>query len=126
MTWNRAVIPGVRTALFQPADRPGYDHLQIPIAAVKSAILGHTEFTAFNQAVTQLFDQWQQSNIPRLIGFDKDGHPKALIETIAEDLLATFKAAPLLVAIEWTSDYGASLPLAADLRSGSDSCRSCR
>jgi len=94
------VIPGVRAALFQTTDRPGYDHLQIPIAEVKSAILGHAEFTAFNQAVTQLFDQWQQSNTPRLIGFDKDGHPKALIETIAEDLLATFKAAPLLDAYD--------------------------
>ncbi|XHX75678.1 MAG: N-6 DNA methylase (plasmid) [Stenomitos frigidus ULC029] len=94
------VIPGVRTALFQPADRPGYDHLQIPIAEVKSAILEHAEFAAFNQAVTQLFDQWQQSNTPRLIGFDKDGHPKVLIETIAEDLLATFKAAPLLDAYD--------------------------
>ncbi len=94
------VIPGVRTALFQPADRPGYDHLQLPIAEVKSAILEHAEFAAFNQAVTQLFDQWQQSNTPRLIGFDKDGHPKVLIETIAEDLLATFKAAPLLDAYD--------------------------
>ena len=35
-----------------------------------------------------------------LKGFAKDGHPKPLIETIAEDLLATFKTAPLLDAYD--------------------------
>jgi type I restriction enzyme M protein len=35
-----------------------------------------------------------------LKGFAKDGHPKALIETVAEDLLATFRAAPLLDAYD--------------------------
>lgn len=35
-----------------------------------------------------------------LKGFDKDSRPKALIETIAEDLLATFRKAPLLDAYD--------------------------
>lgn len=38
--------------------------------------------------------------MPHLKGFAKDGHPKALIETIAEVLLATFRAAPLLDAYD--------------------------
>ena len=38
--------------------------------------------------------------MPRLTGFDKDGHPKALIETIAEELLAAFRQAPLLDAYD--------------------------
>ena len=42
----------------------------------------------------------RQATIPQLKGFAKDGHPKALIETIAEDLLATFKTAPLLDAYD--------------------------
>ncbi len=33
-------------------------------------------------------------------GIAKDGHPKALIETLAEDLLATFQSAPLLDAYD--------------------------
>src|SRR6185436_11613281 len=37
---------------------------------------------------------------PRLTGFEKDGHPKALIETIAEDLLDMFRQAPLLDAYD--------------------------
>ncbi len=38
--------------------------------------------------------------MPLLKGFAKDGHPKPLIETIAEDLLATFQTAPLLDAYD--------------------------
>jgi type I restriction enzyme M protein len=94
------VIPGVRSTLFQAAERPGYDHLQLPIAEVKAAILNHAEFTAFNATVTGIFEQWKQTNTPRLRGFGKDGHPKDLIETISEDLLASFKTAPLLDAYD--------------------------
>ncbi|MBD1877149.1 SAM-dependent DNA methyltransferase [Nodosilinea sp. FACHB-131] len=90
------VIPGVRTALFQPAERPGYFHLWLQIAEIKSAIFAHVEFTAFNAAATKIFEHWKAANRPRLIDFGKDGHPKELIETIAEDLLALFKTAPLL------------------------------
>ena len=73
---------------------------KLPIAEVKAAIFGHAEFTAFNDAVTKLFAKWKKANTPLLKGFAKDGHPKALIETIAEDLLATFRAAPLLDAYD--------------------------
>ena len=94
------VIPGVRATLFQAADRSGYAHLKLAITEVKSAILDHAEFTAFNTDATQLFEQWKQTNIPRLRGFGKDGHPKELIATIAEDLLNLFKTAPLLDAYD--------------------------
>jgi type I restriction enzyme M protein len=94
------VIPEVRSTLFQTADRPGYAHLRLPIAEVKSAILEHPEFTAFNTAVTELFGQWKAANLPRLMGFDRGDHPKELIETIAEDLLTTVRAAPLLDAYD--------------------------
>ncbi|MBK1723830.1 HsdM family class I SAM-dependent methyltransferase [Thiocystis violacea] len=90
------VLPGLRAVLFQPADRPGYSDPRLPIAEVQAAIMGHPEFTAFNQDVTRRFAQWREANLPRLKGFDQDDHPKALIETIAENLLATFRAAPLL------------------------------
>ena len=94
------VIPGVRATLFQAADRPGYADLKLPITEVKSAILEHAEFTAFNANATQLFEQWKQTNILRLKGFGKNGHPKELISTIAEDLLSRFKTAPLLDAYD--------------------------
>jgi type I restriction enzyme M protein len=94
------VIPGVRAALFKKADRPGYCQLKLPIGEVKPAIFGHAEFTAFNAEATKLFGKWKRANTPLLIGFAKNGHPKTLIETIAEDLLATFRAAPLLDAYD--------------------------
>ena len=93
------VIPGVRAALFKPA-RAGYSQLRIPTADIKPAIFGHPEFTAFNATATQLFAKWKKANVPHLRGFAKDGHPKALIETIAESLLAAFEKAPLLDAYD--------------------------
>ena len=94
------VIPGVRATLFKNGDRPGYCQLKLPIAEVKPAIFSHAEFTAFNCSVTKLFAKWKKTSTPLLKTFDKDGHPKALIETIAEDLLAAFKQAPLLDAYD--------------------------
>ena len=46
------------------------------------------------------FATWRAATTPQLTAFDKEGHPKALIETIAEDLLATFRPAPLLDAYD--------------------------
>jgi type I restriction enzyme M protein len=68
--------------------------------ATRAAILGHKEFSAFNRSVTQLLTDWRTATTPRLTGFGQDGHPKALIETIAEDLLAAFRKAPLLDAYD--------------------------
>jgi type I restriction enzyme M protein len=94
------VIPGVRAALFKKADRTGYSQLKLPIAKVKPGIFGHAEFTAFIDSITKLFVKWKKAAAPHLKGFAQDGHPKALIETIAGDLLATFKSAPLLDAYD--------------------------
>ncbi len=74
--------------------------MQIPIAEVKPTISSHAEFNAFNDSVTKLFNKWKKASTPLLKYFDKNGHPKALIETIAEDLLATFRRDPLLDAYD--------------------------
>ena len=94
------VLPGVRNELFESAGRPGYSRLKPPIAEVKSAILNHSEFTAFKTTVTELFDDWRTTHTPTLKGFGKEGHPKALIEAIAQDLLTSFRSAPLLDAYD--------------------------
>jgi len=70
------IMPGLRAALFAKFNRPGYAALKLPIAEVKPAIFAHPEFTAFTTKA------------------------RNLIETIAEDLLATFKTAPLLDAYD--------------------------
>jgi type I restriction enzyme M protein len=93
------IMPGVRAALFEPL-RPGYSALRNPQSAIKEAIFAHPEFTAFTTKARKLFTQWQTASVPLLKGLAKDGHPKPLIEGIAEDLLATFKTAPLLDAYD--------------------------
>jgi type I restriction enzyme M protein len=94
------VLPGVRSGFFAPAGHPGYVRLSLPLSELKPAILGHVEFTAFNQAATWRFTDWRAAVTPRLTAFGQGGHPKVLIETIAEALLAAFDNAPLLDAYD--------------------------
>ena len=98
------VLPGVRGLLFEAFDktggRPGYARLKPALTEVKPAIFGHAEFAAFQQQATQVFADWRKAATKHLTGFGKDGHPKALIETIAEELLAAFRKAPLLDAYD--------------------------
>jgi type I restriction enzyme M protein len=89
------VLPSVRAALFRPL-RPGYSELTAPSSQLKASIFGHPEFTAFNQTATKLFAKWRRAHLPTLLAIDKTTRPKSLIETLAEDLLATFEKAPLL------------------------------
>src|SRR5260370_4388550 len=90
------VFPAVRATLFKNADRPGDTQLKVAVGDIKAAIFGHAEFTAFNRTVTDLFTKWKKANIPHLKIIAVDGHPKALIERLSEDLLETFRHAPLL------------------------------
>jgi type I restriction enzyme M protein len=90
-----AVFPGVRDALFAE-DRPGYYRLRGEPVAIRSTIFEHPEFAAFNATVSGLFAQWRDTHRPALTAIAPGDHPKALIETLSEDLLAIFRMAPLL------------------------------
>jgi type I restriction enzyme M protein len=94
------VLPGVRQGFFESAGRAGYVQLRLPVAELKAAILGHPEFQSFNQAATQRFDDWRAAATAQMTAFDVGGHPKALIETLAEALLAAFEAVPLIDAYD--------------------------
>jgi type I restriction enzyme M protein len=93
-------LPRVHVSSGMPCVRLGYSAPRTPQSAIKEAIFAHPEFTAFTTKARKLFTQWQTASVPLLKGLAKDGHPKPLIETIAEDLLATFKTAPLLDAYD--------------------------
>ncbi|MDP1550504.1 MAG: type I restriction-modification system subunit M [Nitrosomonas sp.] len=90
------VFPNVRRELFGPltnaAERPGYSQPRVEAGQVKAAIFGHPEFTAFNQTVTVLFATWKAANTPLLTGIRIGDRPKLLIETLAENLLKTFRS----------------------------------
>ena len=94
------VFPNVRRALFEPAAWPGYAQMRLPSGEVKGAIFEHGEFTAFHESASRLFARWKAANTPRLKGFGKESKPKALIERIAEEMLTTFRVAPLLDAYD--------------------------
>ncbi|MFN8467933.1 MAG: N-6 DNA methylase [Caldilineaceae bacterium] len=90
------VIPAIRDELFVSAGRPGYLQLRLPVTEVKPAILGHAEFITFKAIVNNVFQQWRTANVTWLKGFDQGGHPKQLIDTVAEALLAAFRTVPLV------------------------------
>lgn len=94
------VFPSVRPLLFESAGRAGYSRLKLPVADLKTAIFGHAEFTAFNASITVLFEKWKQAHTPRLKSIAIGDKPKALIETLSEDLLETFRKARLLDAYD--------------------------
>ncbi|HGS7893533.1 type I restriction-modification system subunit M [Pseudomonas aeruginosa] len=93
------VMPNLRSALFAP-QRPGYLQLKVPQAEIKASIFAHPEFTAFNQTISGLFDAWRNEHRPRLQGIAIGDRPKALLNTLTEDLLHRFEVAPLLDAYD--------------------------
>ena len=90
------VFPRMRSFLFESVERLGYVQLKPALSEVNRAILEHPEFSAFQQKVEKAFADWRSDNTPTLTGFGKDGHPKELIESISETLLAVFRQTPLL------------------------------
>ena len=90
------VLPAVRPLLFENAGRPGYSRLKLPAGEIKAAIFSHPEFTAFNASVTALFAKWKKANAPRLNAIRIGDHPKSLIETLSEEMLAIFGKASLI------------------------------
>ncbi len=89
------VLPGVRQALFTPANRSGYSQL-VQRDNIKNIIFGHPEFNNFNTWVNSLFSEWKNANAWHLTSLDIGSNPKKLIETISETILDAFRIAPLL------------------------------
>lgn len=94
------VLPGVRRGFFESAGHDGYVQLKLPLAELKAAILSHAEFQAFNAKATQRFADWRAAATKRLQAFGTGGHPKALIETLSEELLSAFADVPLIDAYD--------------------------
>jgi hypothetical protein len=94
------VFPSVRAALFKRGDRAGYSELRVAAADLKKTIFGHAEFTEWSERAQKLFAKWRKKSTPLLVGITKGDKPKALIESLSEDLLDTFEKAPLLDAYD--------------------------
>ena len=92
-------FPTIRRDLFELA-RPGYLQLTVPIEEVHATVVQHAELAAFRERIEQLFRKWRAAISPKIVGFDVGGHPKDLISTVSETLLAAVRAAPLLDAYD--------------------------
>lgn len=90
------VMPALRPLLFESAGRPRYSRLKVQASEIKSAILAHAEFAAFNASITALFEKWKKANSPRLKAIKPGDKPKALIEMLSEEVLAAFGKARLI------------------------------
>jgi type I restriction enzyme M protein len=95
-----AVMPNLRGALFRPGSRE--DSVEaIPTADDVRALVSHApEFVSFVERVQTAFDGWRAAHVARLEEIDADTRPKALIDTLAEDLLDRFRPLPLIDAYD--------------------------
>ena len=94
------VMPGLQATLFAPHPRPGYVQLRVPVGELRTTILGHAEFEAFQAKASSHFEEWRTATAARLRAFDTSAHPKALVAEIAETLLAAFRDVPLVNAYD--------------------------
>ncbi len=90
-----AVCPQLRQALFT-ACRPGYLALAVDKAAIKTTIFAHPEFASFIQGMNTLFAEWRDRSAHTLKALQPGCHPKAVINDLAEDLLAHYTGKPLI------------------------------
>lgn len=90
------VFTTLRTQLFVDGSRPGYSEVKADTSKIKQTIFSLPEFVEFGKSVTLLFEKWRKRNLPLLTGLDVGAQPKALIESLSEDLLATFSHSRLI------------------------------
>jgi type I restriction enzyme M protein len=89
------VCPQLRHTLFNDG-RPGYLDLAVERAAIKSAIYEHPEFSTFIAGMNAHFAAWQQTSVATLKALQAGCHPKEVIATLAEGLLAHYTGKPLI------------------------------
>jgi type I restriction enzyme M protein len=90
------VCPSLKTALFKKSEREGYSELKIESDEVKKTILSHPEFSAFQKTVLKIFSSWRGKTDAFLKNISTKDHPKAIIQSIANDLFVACKSLRLI------------------------------
>ncbi len=90
------VMPGLRSALFEPGPRPGYNTAVVPPREVTAAITAHSEFVAFADRVRAASEAWATAHRPALTAIAVNDRPRELIDALSEDLLTRLADLPLL------------------------------
>ncbi len=86
----------LKHSLFKTNGRKGYSEIMIAPEEVKKTILNHSEFETFRKNVLAHFKKWQTPTDSFLKGVSNTNHPKAVIQKISDDLLATFSDLKLI------------------------------
>ena len=94
------VFPTLRNALFKANGRPGYSDPLIETQQIKTTILTHPEFNAYQQRVNAVFQTWRETHESLLFDIDVGTVPRKIVETLSEDLLDRFTGLPLLDAYD--------------------------
>jgi len=91
------VCPKLKSALFTPANRSKqYMSLKIAKDDIKQTIYQHTEFVQYMDDMNQIFSQWESATTTALKALKTGHHPKEVIYTISESLLATYTGKALI------------------------------
>ena len=90
------VFPTLRNALFKANGRPGYSDPLMETQQVKTTILTHPEFNAYQEQINAVFETWRKTHERLLLSIEVDASPREIIQTLSEDLLDRFTDLPLL------------------------------
>ncbi len=82
------VCSTLKDSLFKANGRKGYSELMISHDQIKKTILTHPEFDVFRKKVLTTVGKWQSSSAIFLKSIGNTNHPKAIIQKIADDLIA--------------------------------------
>jgi type I restriction enzyme M protein len=90
-----SICPSLKTALFTP-NRPAYFDLAVEKAAIKSTIYEHPEFATYIATMNDHFAVWRDKKSKLLKALKKACHPREIIVSLSEDLLAHYARKPLI------------------------------
>jgi len=88
-------FPSLRATLFA-ANRSGYSDLAIDVSEVHQTVLDAAEFKAFAGGVAGKVGAWFSDHRDVLSAITAETRPGELIATLGDDLLARFRATPML------------------------------
>ena len=90
------VVPSLRGELFKRNGRPGYSDPKLESRQVKTVILKHSEFKAFQGRVATSVNAWRDTQEPMLLDVKVGTAPKEIIHALSEEMLRCFAEMPLL------------------------------
>ncbi len=89
------VFPTLKAELFKHK-RDGFSDLNIDKELIKKTIFDNLEFQSYSKQTSEIFQLWKQRNITKSNSIESGTLPKAFIEELSEDLLATFSNLKLI------------------------------